>query len=337
MSANRFDQIIALWEPRLKAAFNDAIYGIRNAAQIEQIVRMLESGDVDGALRAVGLDPLQFRALEKAIYDAYEGGGNYVAKSIPALRDPNGISVVFRFAVRNVIAEAWLRDYSAALIRDILEDQRYMVRQFLSYGLSQGLNPRSVALDLVGRINRLTKRREGGLIGLTSSQEEWVRSYADALASDNPLDALSRSLRDKRFDAVVRSYVAQGKPIPADKIDAMVAAYKNRALRYRGENIARTETLRALHEAQQEAIRQAIESGQVAAKDVTMIWRTAKDNRVRDSHRAMNGQRVSYGSSFTSGNGVSIRFPCDARAPANETINCRCFCEASIDFLSGIK
>ena len=39
-----------------------------------------------------------------------------------------------------------------------------------------------------------------------------------------------------------------------------------------------------------------------------MIWRTAKDNRVRDSHRAMNGQRVSYGSSFTSGNGVSIRF-----------------------------
>jgi hypothetical protein len=62
MAVNR-GGLIDAWEPRLRQAFIDAIYAVRNAAQIDQIVKMLEAGDVDGALRAIGLDPTPVSAL----------------------------------------------------------------------------------------------------------------------------------------------------------------------------------------------------------------------------------------------------------------------------------
>ena len=333
---NRFDQLIDQWDERLRKAFTDAVYQIRNAAQIDTIAKMLERGDIDAALRAVGIDPLSFRELERAMEAAFEAGGGDTAKRIPAFRDPSGVRTVFQFAIRNPVAEAWLRNHSATLIREIVDDQIAMIRNVLARGMRQGLNPRSVALDIVGRIDGATKTRQGGLIGLTSSQEEWVRRYAEDLASDNPLDALSRTLRDKRFDAMVRKYAALGEPIPADKIEKMVAAYRNRALRYRAEAIARTEAMRALHQSQDEAIKQAIEKGILKADAVGFVWRTARDARVRDSHKSMEGETVAYGQRFTSGSGAKLRYPGDPNAPASETVNCRCWREPSIDYLAGV-
>lgn len=333
---NRFDQLIDLWDERLRKAFTDAIYQVRNAAEVELIATMLERGDVDGALRAVGLDPLYFRGLEREIEGAFEAGGGDTAKRIPAVRGPDGARVIFQFAIRNPAAEAWLRNHSATLIREIIDEQRGMIRSALSRAMALGVNPRTAALDLVGRIDRATNKRQGGLIGLTSSQEEWVRRYAEDLASDNPLDALSRTLRDKRFDAMVRKYAALGEPIPADKIKTMVATYRNRALRYRAEAIARTEAMRALHQSQDEAIKQAIERGILKADAVGFVWRTARDARVRDSHKSMEGETVAYGQRFTSGSGAKLRYPGDPNAPASETVNCRCWREPSIDYLAGV-
>src|SRR6185369_9054534 len=97
-----------------------------------------------------------------------------------------------------------------------------------------GANPRTTALDLVGKIGA-TGNREGGVIGLTSSQEEWVRNYRAELLSDNPEAALERALRDKRFDRAIMNAANSGEPIPRDLVDKMVNSYKTRALRYRAE------------------------------------------------------------------------------------------------------
>ncbi|WP_029581942.1 phage minor head protein [Bradyrhizobium sp. URHD0069] len=334
MAANRFDQLIDAWEPHLRQSFLEAFNEVRNAAQIDQIARMLERGDIGGALRAVGLDPIQFRVFDKAFESAYEAGGSATSTALPVVKDAQGFRVRFQFSIRNPIAENWLRQYSSNMIREIVDDQRNMIRGFLQDGLSKGLNPRTTALDLVGRIGA-NGQRQGGVIGLTESQEQWARNYAEELAN-NPASSLTRTLRDARFDRAVAKAVRDKEPIPADLRAKMVAAYRNRALRYRAETIARSETIRALHQAQHDAIDQAIKSGALKADTVTMVWRSAHDKRVRDAHRELNGSRIRYGGVFQSSLGP-IRFPGDPNASVANTISCRCFLEPSVDFLSGIK
>lgn len=117
------------------------------------------------------------------------------------------------------------------------------------------------------------------MIGLTSSQEQWLWNYEAELSSENPLSALNRKLRDARFDASVRKAAESGKPIPAALKAKMVTAYRNRALRLRAETIARKETITALHTAQDQAIEQAIASGAVDPSTVIGTWHTAHGTR----------------------------------------------------------
>ncbi len=243
--------------------------------------------------------------------------------------------MVFQFNVRNPQAEAWISQFSSNAVTEILDDQRTMIREYLRAGLEKGNNPRTVALDIVGRIGP-NGTRQGGAIGLTSSQAQWVRNYADELASDNPQQALVRLLRDKRFDKTILKAADSGEPLSADQIQLMVQAYTNRALRYRAENIARTEAMSALHESQNQAIEQAVASGAIQSSAVTYIWNTAEDSRVRDSHEAMDKQRVSRGESFITGNGIPLRYPGDPEGPPEEIINCRCWREPDVDFLAGV-
>lgn len=49
-------------------------------------------------------------------------------------------------------------------------------------------------------------------------------------------------------------------------------------------------------------------------------WVTAADERVRTSHRQLNGVTALIGETFVNG----CRFPCDPYGPAKEIINCRC-------------
>jgi len=160
------------------------------------------------------------------------------------------------------------------------------------------------------------------MIGLTSSQEQWVSNYADALMSDNPASALTYQLRDKRFDSSLINASEGGEPLSADQIQSMVNTYTNRALRYRGETIARTEMLTSLHESQQQSMQQAVDQGLIKQDTVSFVWRTARDFRVRDSHALMEGQKRKMGEFFISGEGNYLRFPGDGMAPPEDTINC---------------
>ncbi len=335
MARVRLDKLIDYWDLELRAAFLEAIQNIRDKAQIEQMVRALDRGDVDAALRAVNLDPANFRPWDKTLFDAFEAGGNATASGFPLLGAPGELRLVFQFNVRNPVAEAWISQFSSQSVVEILDDQRNMIREFLRAGLEKGNNPRTVALDLVGRIGS-SGVREGGTIGLTSSQADWVRNYAEELASDNPKVALTRLLRDKRFDKTVINAADSDTPLTVDQIQKMVGAYTNRALRYRAENIARTEAMSSLHEAQAQAIRQAVESGAIAASAVSFIWNTAEDSRVRDSHDTMDKQKQPMGRKFVTGNGVLLEYPGDPSGPPEEIINCRCWREPDVDFLAGV-
>lgn len=334
---NRFDQVIDDWDPILRRAFLESVQNVRNRAQLDRLVEMIRAGDVAGALRAVGLDPASFRPLSAAIERAFEAGGRYAIKSVPPSRAEDGLRVVVQFDVRNQTAETWLREHSSTKVVEIVADQQRMLKDVLEDGLRRGVNPRDVGLNIVGRINPVTGRREGGFIGLTQSQSEWVRNYEAELRSDRPLAALERMLRDRRFDAAVRRAASTGQPLTNEQVTKMVTTYRNRALRYRAETIGRTEAMASLHAAQDQAMIQAIDGKQVDPAAVSFVWRTAQDLRVRDSHRSMEGQVSSFEGTFTTGSGAKLRYPGDPKGPPGEIINCRCWREPKIDFLRGIK
>lgn len=330
----RLQLLLGEYEPIIRAAFLEAIADIRSKITLRLLIERLERRDIGGAIEVLHIEREAFGSLETAVARAYEGGGIAMAEDL-RLRDPEGHRVVFRFGVRNPEAEQWLREHSALMVTRIVEDQRTAVRQALAEGLARGDNPRTSALDIVGRVNRVTGRREGGVIGLTAPQERFIASARLELGSGDPDQLrhyLTRERRDKRFDAIVKRAIAAGKPVAPEDVTRMVGRYSERLLALRGEMLARTETMMALGSSRNEAIRQAIASGKVAADLVTKVWRSAGDSRVRHTHRALNGSSVGFSERFASPSGATLRFPGDPEAPISETSGCRCTVEYKVDY-----
>lgn len=217
---------------------------------------------------------------------------------------------------------------------EIVADQQQAIRQTIEQGLADGRNPRNVALDVVGRINRATQRREGGIIGLTSQQAGYV---TNARAQLETLDAgyFDRKLRDKRFDRVVQRSIRDGKALSRADIDRITGRYADRLLAHRGEVLARTESIAALHAGQFEAARQLVDSGKVRADQITKVWDATGDARTRASHMAMDGQAVGLNEPFITPGGFRMMHPHDVSlgAPADEIIQCRCFMAIRVKYL----
>lgn len=316
-------------EPALRQAFLDAIDRITSAAQMNRLVAMIEAGQIEEAIEALRIEEGFFSPLNDAVRVAYLDGGAIVLAGL-RLKDPyHGDSFVLGFDGRHVRAERWVRDRSSDLIVEVIEDQRAMARQQIRAGLEAGRNPRQTALDIVGRMNRATGKREGGFIGLTSQQAQWVRNAERQLRELNP-DYFTRARRDKRFDATARKAIKDGKPLSEADIQKMVGRYKDRLLKARGDAIARTESLNAMRAGAHEGYQQLVESGRVREDQISVTWSATMDSRTRDRHRHLNGTRLRFGEFFNPEPGVFMLYPgdlehsTDPEALARETINCRC-------------
>jgi hypothetical protein len=341
LASNRsvFEQLLDKYDQRLAEAFFQGIDAIKSGITLRVVVERLEKGDIAGAIDAMHLEPEAFSALELALAEAYNAGGTSLVENLPRIKDPEGNRVIFRFGVRNPEAEAELRYHSSQLVSRIVEDQRTAIRQALQEGFSAGRNPNSIALDVVGRINRVTGKREGGIIGLTAPQERFVSSArAELLSGDATLlrNYLSRQRRDKRFDRTVAAAIREGRAIPADVVARMVGRYSDRLLVLRGETLARTETMTAIGTARENAIHQQISAGKVDVTDVQKIWRSAGDGHVRHAHQSLNGKAVGIDEAFQSPSGATLRYPGDPRAPTNEIVGCRCHLEYKIDYFGSV-
>lgn len=320
-------QLVAQHGPEIAKAFKESLASIKGSAQVGALITMLEKGDIEGAMVAVGLEPASFRRLDQSISNAFEDGGGKTAQTIPAAKTPDGLRMVVQFNARNDRAEQWLKDHSSTLIREILDDQRQVIRQTLADGLARGQNPKTIARALIGNLDKATGRRIGGTIGLTAHQQQIAANYLDELLSGDPTkmrNALARALRDPKFDGAIRRAIAAGEPLDADMANKAVARYRDRQLVLRAETIGRTEAMTALHQSQEEAYQQAIDKGALQAQHVRYFWRTAADERVRHSHAmipGMNEKGVPHGQPFSSPLGP-IRYPGDPKASAANRINC---------------
>lgn len=312
----------------MRAAFLQAIASVTTTVDIVALTALIEAGDVLGAMAAVGADTAHFSALALTQTSLFNEGGMALARAA------SRATLQVLFDVRAPRAEQWIRQRSSTLIQEITADQRATIRNHLEAGLRAGENPRTTALNLVGRINPVTKRREGGVIGLHSKQEEWVRSYRADLASSDPAALrrlLARGLRDKRFDATVAKAIRDGTSIAPEIQTKMATAYANKALKWRADNIARNETIDALGAAQTEMWQQQIDSGRVDADLIVRRWVTAGDERVRHTHRlipGMNKDGRKWNEPFDTPTGPQMH------APSQIDIGCRCHEKVTVDYLA---
>jgi uncharacterized protein with gpF-like domain len=119
-------------------------------------------------------------------------------------------------------------------------------------------------------------------------------------------------------------------------IDRVTARYADRALLHRANTIARTESLTALREGRRQGIEQAIEQGTMSADGVVREWSATMDDRTREDHREMDGQRVDgIDTPWDLPDGSQVMYPGDTSlgADAATTIQCRCIETYVIDWL----
>ncbi|KQY20233.1 hypothetical protein [Rhizobium sp. Root483D2] len=336
-----FDELLAQYEPKVAAAFREAIEAIKSSIVLKTIVERLERGDIAGAVAAVQFEPEAFAALEMSLREAFNAGGVGMVQGLPSLVGPEGLRVLFQFGVRNLEAERLIREQSSTLVTNIMADQRDALRLAFETGLAAGRNPTATALDVIGRVSRVTGRREGGTIGLTTPQVEFIYgakgARANLLSGEPELmrKYLNLKTRDRRFDRSVLKAIREERPVDTAIVSKIVSRLSDKNLQLRGETIGLEETRTALFSVRDNAIRQQVEAGKITAQEVTKKWKHSCSEHPRMQHVQMATQNaVPLDMPFVAPDGTMLMYPHDPKAPARHRIGCKCRVEYDIDYIA---
>ena len=306
-TVDRLLRLVANGETSLRIAATNAILAARDApGTLAELSVLLEQGRIEEAIEAAGrVGAIRIADEYAAVYIVAGQRGTRFLEDV--LDVVIGFDQVHWRAVNHMQAER-LR-----FIREFTDAQRDATRLAIVDGIERGLNPIEQA------------RNFRASVGLTARQQAAVLNYRRLLerAGEGDTEALTRELRDRRFDRTVRRAAASREPLSQAQIDRMVERYRERYIKYRAEVIGRTEALRAIHAGNDEGYRQAIDEGVINLEDLQRTWITARDERVRTTHRAAGGQVRGFNEPFIVG-GAQLRYPGDSRAPARETVQCRC-------------
>lgn len=324
--------------PTVRQAFLDSIARVTSDVQIAALEDAFRRGDAQAIVEIVRMDAEFFAPLDRAIRDAYEMGGDFVMSDLQRMARAQGARVSLVFGANDPSVTRWLQEQSSRRIVEITTDRQAIIQRALADMADAGTSPRTAALNLVGRYDRLTGRRQGGLVGLTSQQSGWADAAYRELVEGDPA-YFQRKLRDRRFDRTLAKAIREGRGVSPAEARRIVERYRDGLLRYRGENIARTELLGSLHHAQSAALDQMKRREGLADDAISLTWDAANDAATRDEHRGMDGQVRESGEPFVSPSGYRLKYPGDQSlgAPASMVIQCRCAIRIKVDWISGLR
>lgn len=384
--------LIEKLEPRLREAFRQAMQALRDGIDFERLKTALRAGDIDAAIDALNIERAAFSGYALERQSGFAEAGAFESQRLtksraampkretttlpsitspilpppadppgpPTLPAPGGGEIQFRFDMQNPRAENRIRTEAAARVAGYTDEQIETARRVIADGFQKGQGPQTIATDIAGRVNPISGRREGGIIGLSDPQAGYVDSMRARLQSGDP-DEMMKVLgsfdkdgkwkpgtgmtrRDRRYDAQIKraiAAVAKGKPNPLtfNAIDEMAAKYSDRLLARRAEDIARTETAQGVMLARAEATQQALEKSGLADQAVTKEWmHSGGPLDARETHIEMHGKKVTgiSGVFFLSDGSVMLHSH-DPAGGVKNNANCRCNTDFQIDWAFGLK
>lgn len=93
---------------------------------------------------------------------------------------------------------------------------------------------------------------------------------------------------------------------------------------HQAQRVAQTERTRVQGQARYETIRE-LNRTLAGKRRYRKEWIARRDEKTRDTHAALSGSIVRANEYFVTPSGARLMYPGDPRAPAGETINCRCY------------
>ena len=326
-------QILNKFTPVVRNAFLAAIDDIKSRVVLSRLIAALERNDIQAALNEINIEPAAYRAYQVALLSAYEANAVAVTQAT-VWRDRDLKKLVLRWDMANPAAERYLTHVSSELVTRMVTGQVEAVRAAITQGYAQGMGPRNIALDVVGRV-QANGVRQGGVVGLSAPQQAARERVAQRLADGDYRALLNMTTRDRSMDAMLR----RGEPLTAAQRERYLRTYTNKSLKTRGDTIARTETARAVETARFDAFNEGLGQTGYPPEAVTKTWLHGGGGmNPRDQHIAMHRVEVrGLNTPFYMPDGASGQHTHDPALGVRHVANCTCDTRIRVDYSWGLE
>jgi len=297
---------VSLWE-KVSRRLNGATPELREAwlRGVKSLRGILPDGVV-ARLIQLGPDPLldvltpakidqAFYSFRLSLRGTLERTAVWTGKGLP-----RALSGVTDLVAPSTLAA--IRDLDTRVMARLAADIRETVRNTVGRGLAAGRSPLTIAQQV------------RGFLPLAPNQAAAVANFRRMLVAGDT-EALTRALRDPRFDALLaRALGKGGSGLSALQVDRMVGAYQTRMIAWNADTVTRSAALGAIKQGQWLAWKQVLERGLPQGQMLMKRWESMGDEKVRPEHREMNGQVVPAEMLYSNGEMI----------PGESTYNCRC-------------
>lgn len=186
-----------------------------------------------------------------------------LVKALTDAANKTGVGFGLSFDLTNPFAVRWAETQTGLLITEVTRETQKAVADIVSRGIVEGIPPRTQARSI---------RR---IVGLTARDAAAVNRFLVGMLTDDP-------------------------PMPTARAEVLADRMRNRLLRRRAENIARTETLTASNRGQYQAWQAAADNGLFDIQATRVVWIATEDDRLCPICAVLDGETVGFGETFVS-------------------------------------
>lgn len=310
-----------------------------------RLLAELANMSTEGAIAALNISPEAWAEYSASVTSAYAKAGASTAAQITQ----QGIGTIgTRFQMSNPRAQAWIAENVGGSIVGFTREAQMTARTVIEAGYALGEGPKTIAIDLVGRVGN-GGVRTGGILGLDNPRAMRLQAVTAGMRTPEGVRDLVTQHLDGTISVryqvnpateqrILKAFRA-GTEVPLNERVISERQYSNALLKARGDTVAATEAANAVMAARQEQWVQLAEAQGLDARAVKKTWqhRRGGAKEFRPSHLAMSGKTVQgLFTQFIFPDGTQMQYAHDLAGGARNNINCGCDTTYSLNRAYGL-